>query len=386
MMAHRLAAKAIDDNVRFGHQRRLGGDMAANRRIGVIGLGFGTQVYVPAFRSEGWDVVALSSRTRDKLTTAAEAAGVPDVHTDPREMIARRDLDAIAIVTPPGSHCELSVAALDAGKHVMCEKPFALDAAEAQRMVEAAQRSGKTAMVGHEFRHTPQRAYIKSLLESGAIGRFTMCTIELYLDRYVTAQPRPFTWMAQKKHGGGVLGALGSHYIDGLRHWFGDVSKVTGKLANLRPEVLDPATGSIVKAETDDTFSFLLEFAGGGMATMNASFAATPARGARIVVMGERGTFVAEQPGPNPMEDGIVIESRDGAQLKPLATPAQYTPFTDDRDHRLMAFRLLVRDFNRGIEQRSSPSPNFVDGLRCQEVMDAVRESSAAGRTITLRH
>jgi len=360
--------------------------MPRNRRIGVIGLGFGTQVYVPAFRSEGWDVVALSSRTKGKLEEAAQASGVADIHTDPMQMIRRSDLDAIAVVTPPGSHCELSVAALQAGKHVLCEKPFALNAAEAQRMVDAATRSAKTAMVGHEFRHAPQRAYIKSMLDSGAIGRFTMCTIELYLDRFVTAEPRPLSWFAYERDGGGVLGALGSHYIDGLRHWFGEVTKVTGKLATLRPDLLDASSGTIVKAETDDTFHFLLEFANGGMALMHASFAATPARGAKIVVMGERGTFVADQPGPNPMEDGVVIASRDGAKLEPLPTPARYMPFTDDRDHRLMAFRLLVRDFTRGVEEGASPSPNFVDGLRCQEVLDAVRESSSSGRTITLRH
>ena len=116
-----------------------------------------------------------------------------------------------------------------------------------------------------------------------------------------------------------------------------------------------------------------------------ASFAATPTRGTRIVVMGERGTLIAEQPGPNPMENGVVVASRDGAPLQPLPTPAQYTPFTDDRDPRLMAFRLLVRDFTKAIEQRTSSSPNFTDGLRCQEVLDAVRESSNTGRTVKLR-
>ena len=180
----------------------------------------------------------------------------------------------------------------------------------------------------------------------------------------MTQEPRPLTWMAYEAEGGGLLGALGSHYIDGLRHWFGEVASVTGRLAILRPDVIDAKTGSIVKAETDDTFLFTLEFENGGIATMIASFAATPTRGAKIAVMGERGTLIAEQPGPNPMEDGIVVGSRDGAPLQPLATPAKYTPFTDDRDHRLMAFRLLVREFTSGIEQRSSPSPNFTDGLR----------------------
>ena len=355
------------------------------RKVGVIGVGFGAQVYIPAFRSEGWDVAAICSRSRDKAAQVATAANIAGLYTDPLELIARDDLDAIAIATPPRAHRDLAVAALRAGKPVLCEKPFAMNAREAAEMRDAAEQAARTAMVGHEFRHTPQRAYIKALLDAGHIGRFQTCTIELFLDRHVTREPRPLTWMAHESEGGGLLGALGSHYIDGLRHWFGEVASVTGHLANLRPDVLDARKQEVVQAETDDTFQFTLEFASGGFATMIASFAATPARGAKIVVMGERGTLIAEQPGPNPMENGVVLASRDGAALQPLPTPPEYTPFTDDRDHRLMAFRLLVREFARGIDKRESPSPNFTDGLRCQEVLDAVRESSKSKRTITLR-
>jgi predicted dehydrogenase len=357
---------------------------ASKRKIGIIGIGFGAQVYVPGLQSEGWEVAALCSRSREKATKAAEAAGIRDVHTDPLELIHRDDLAAVAITTPPGAHRELAVAALEAGKHVLCEKPFALDAREAAAMCDAAKASGRTAMVGHEFRHTPQRAYIKQLLADGYIGKFQLCTIELFLDRYVTPQPRPLTWNAFKSEGGGVLGALGSHYIDGLRHWFGDVASVSGQVAMLRPDLLDTATSRIVKSETDDTFVFTLQFKGGGIATMISSFAATPARGAKIVVMGDNGTLIAEQPGPNPMENGVVIGSRDGSPLRELETPTSYTPFTDARDHRLMAFRLLVRDFTAGIEQGTSPAPNFTDGLRCQEVLDAVRQSSDSGCTVKL--
>jgi predicted dehydrogenase len=300
------------------------------------------------------------------------------------ELIGRDDLAAVSIITPPGAHHALSVAALRAGKHVLCEKPFALDVRQAREMVSAAEQSRRTAMVAHEFRHTPQRAYIKKLLDDGYIGTFRLCTIELFLDRYVTAEPRPFTWIARKADGGGLLGALGSHYIDGLRYWFGEVATVAGTLATLRPDLVDSATGRRVQAETDDTFTMTLTFENGGMATMIASFATTPARGAKITVMGDRGTLIAEQPGPNPLEDGIVVASRDGSALQPLKTPAQYAPFNDPRDHRLMAFRLLVRDFNRGVESGSSPAPNFIDGLRCQEVLDAAHESSASGRTVSL--
>jgi predicted dehydrogenase len=353
------------------------------RRIGIIGVGFGAQVHAPAFRSEGWDVVAICSRNPEKARKAAEDAGIETAHTDPAELIARDDLAAVSIITPPSAHHPLAIAALRAGKHVLCEKPFAMNAQQAQEMVAAAESSRRTAMIAHEFRHTPQRAYIKQLLADGYIGTFRLCTVELFLDRYVTAQPRPATWIARQSEGGGLLGALGSHYIDGLRDWFGEIASVTGRLDVLRPDLLDGG-GKPARADADDTFMFSVTFANGGVATMIASFATTPSRGAKIVVMGDKGTLIAEQPGPNPLEDGVVVASRDGAPLQALQTPSRYAPFKDPRDHRLMAFRLLVRDFTRGVEQGTSPAPNFTDGLRCQRVLDAVRESHASGITVAL--
>jgi len=354
------------------------------KRVGIVGLGFGAQVHLPAFASEGWEVAAVCSRTHDKARAAADAAGVRDVHADPAELFARTDIDAVAISTPPGTHRALSIGALDAGKHVVCEKPFAMSAAEGAQMRDAAARTGRTAMVAHEFRFAPQRRHVKQLLSDGYIGRFNLCTIELFLDRYVTPQPRPLTWLAHKAEGGGILGALGSHYIDGLRDWFGDVASVHCKLAALRPDVLDGKSGKVVKAESDDTFSFTLHFVNGGAATMIASFAATPARGGRIVVMGDEGTLIAEQSGPNPMDDGVVVASRKGAPLAPLPTPAEFAVQTDARDPRLASFRALVREFTRGIDEGTSPSPNFDDGFRCQQVLDAARESSDTGRTIAI--
>jgi predicted dehydrogenase len=355
-----------------------------NKRVGIIGLGFGAQVHLPAFQSEGWEVAAVCARNRDKAKAAADAAGVKDVHTDPDELVTRNDIDAVAISTPPSTHHALSIAALNAGKHVVCEKPFAMSALEGEQMRDVAARNRRTAMIAHEFRFAPQRRYIKQLLRDGYVGRFNLCTIELFLDRYVTPQPRALTWQAHKAHGGGLLGALGSHYIDGLRDWFGEIASVHCQLAALRPHVVDGASGKVVHAESDDTFSFTLNFVNGGVATMIASFAATPARGTRLVVMGDEGTLIAEQTGPNPTDDGVVIASRKGSPLAPLPTPAQFAVTTDARDHRLMSFRALVREFTRGIEEGMSPTPSFEDGWRCQQVLDAARESSETGRTIAI--
>lgn len=354
------------------------------RKIGVIGAGFGTMVHVPGFRSEGWEVAALFSRNPERAKAAAAEAGISDVHTDALELIHRDDLDAIAIATPPGQHHEFAIAALMSGKHVLCEKPFAVNAKQAREMYEVAEETGLTAMVAHEFRHTPQRAYIKELLTDGYVGEFKLCNMELFFNRGVPTEPPTMTWAHRKSEGGGFLGALGSHYIDGLRYWFGDIETVSGHLMTVRPDVRDPESGNVVSSETDDTFAFTLTFKNGGTATMSASFALIPSRGARIAVMGTNGTLYAEQSGPNPAEDGVTLGGQNGDPLKELETPARLTPFTDDRDPRLMAFRLLVRDFNTGIENGNSPAPNFSDALRCQEVLDAVRESSETGRVVTL--
>jgi predicted dehydrogenase len=189
------------------------------------------------------------------------------------------------------------------------------------------------------------------------------------------------TWASSQADGGGFLGALGSHFIDGLRYWFGDVDTVTGRLDTFQPDRTDNS-GAIVQSQTDDSFTFTLTFKNGGSATMICSSAVTPGRGARISVMGNKGTLFAEQSGPNPAEDGGIMGSQGDGPMKAIETPSRLMPFSDDRDPRLMAFRLLVRDFNRGIEEGNSPAPNFVDAWRCQQILDAVRESSDTGRTV----
>jgi len=356
---------------------------SGNRKIGILGVGFGSAVHIPGFRSEGWEIAAVYSRNEERARAAAGENDVADFYTDALELINRDDLDAIAIVTPPGPHLEFALAALRSGKHVLCEKPFALSAEEAAEMRDAAAETGRTAMVAHEFRHAPQRAFIKELIDDGYIGEFKLCALELYLDRGVGGTPPPMTWASRRADGGGFLGALGSHFIDGLRYWFGDVETVTGRMDTFQPE-RTADDGSIVRSETDDSFTFTLTFKNGGSATMICSSAVTPARGARIAVMGSKGTLFAEQSSPNPAEDGTVSGSQGGAPLADIETPARFMPFSDGRDPRLMAFRLLVRDFNRGIEEGTSPAPNFTDAWRCQQILDAIRESSDTGRTISL--
>lgn len=354
-------------------------------RVGVIGVGFGASVHVPAFQSEGWEVPALWSRGAERARAAAAGLGVPDVDDDWRALVARDDLDAVAIATPPAAHREQVLAALAAGKHVLCEKPFALSAGEAAEMRDAAAARGLTAMVAHEFRFAPQRAQIRALLDDGAIGTPQLVSAEFMLGRPAPETPPLATWGAWVAEGGGLLGALGSHYIDGFRHWFGDVATAIGTLATLRPDRRDPETLAPVRADADDAFSFTLTFASGVIATMTASMAVSPGQGARITIVGSDGVLHATQRGPNPGPDGIVLAGKASDRaLAPLEMPERFRPFEDDRDQRLVAFRLLVREFERGIREGVSPAPSFDDALACQAVLDAVRLSAREGRRVAV--
>ena len=354
-------------------------------RIGVIGVGFGATVHVPAFQSEGWDVRTVWSRRADRSRAAAAELGVPDADEDWRSLIARGDIDAVAITTPPAAHHEQVMAALAAGKHVLCEKPFALNAGEAAEMRDAAAARGLTAMVAHEFRFAPQRAQIRLLLEEGAIGTPQLVSAELLLGRAAPETPPAATWGAWTAEGGGVLGALGSHYIDGFRHWFGDVATASGTLTTLRPARRDPETNAPVRADADDAFTFTLTFASGVILTMTASIAVSPGPGGRIAIAGSDGVLMALQRGGNPEPDGVVLAGKASDRaLAPLEMPERFRPFDDDRDQRLMAFRLLVREFERGIRTATSPAPNFDDAHACQAVLDAVRLSAREGRRVPL--
>ncbi len=355
----------------------------AGLRVGVVGLGFGSVVHVPAFLSEGWEVPVVWSRRIERAREQAATHGIAEATDDFQALLSRPDLDAVAIATPPAAHYEMVMAAIAAGKHVLCEKPFALNSAQAREMMDTARAAGRTAMVAHEFRFAPQRSYIKQLLDEGYVGQPQTVQMELFMGGRRVTQPPPLT--AGAAQGGGLLGGLGSHFIDGLRHWFGAVESASGTLRCLRPERTDPATGAIVRTDAEDTFQFTLTFATGVVASMTASSAGGPGTGGRTFISGSEGSLIATQRGPNPEPDGVVLGAQVGTRtFEELPMPQAFRPFEDERDHRLVAFRLLVREFERGIREGISPAPSFEDGWRCRQVLDAVRESSKTGRTMEI--
>src|SRR5215203_6109416 len=144
--------------------------------IGIVGTGFARTTQIPGFRDcMGARVVAIASRNRERAEAVAKEFGIEHVAADWHELVARDDVDLVSVVTPPSTHMEITLAALEHGKAVLCEKPMAMDAAEARRMTDRASEVGVLALIDHELRFLNSRRQMRAMVHSGAIGTIRHC-------------------------------------------------------------------------------------------------------------------------------------------------------------------------------------------------------------------
>lgn len=344
-------------------------------RIGVLGTGWGTRISVPALRAEGWHVAALWSRNAERAEKQAAELEIPFATNDASALINRPDIDAVTIVTPTPTHRDLCLEALTAGKHVLAEKPMAMNAGEAEEMAAAAESAGVTAMINFEFRFTPQRLHVQRLLAEGYVGSLRHGMVELYWAPPLAE--RELNWRSQAAMGGGVLNEHGSHYIDALHQWLGDIRSVSAQVETFVPQ----RRGSGGEADAEDFFTATFGMAQGGVVVLTQSWAASVAHGMRATLAGSNGMLVTACR-ETMMFDGEVCGAPAGSDdLQALPLPPDIAPF-DEPDWRVGSSRRLLREFLRGIREGCSPAPNFADGLRCQRVLDAIRESARSGRTV----
>ncbi|HEU5132945.1 MAG TPA: Gfo/Idh/MocA family oxidoreductase, partial [Pyrinomonadaceae bacterium] len=232
--------------------------------IGIIGSGFARTTQIPGFRDcMGAKVVAIASRNRDRAEAIAKEFGIEHVADDWQELVKHPDVDLVSIVTPPSTHMEITLAAIDQRKAVLCEKPMALNAGEAARMVEKAKAAGVLALIDHELRFLNSRRVMRGMLQSGAIGSVRHCNYVFRSD--YRSISRPWDWWSDEAMGGGALGAIGSHVVDSFR-WIlsAEVTKVLGMLTTHIKERPDKASGGGMRAvTTDDEAKLLFRFSDG---------------------------------------------------------------------------------------------------------------------------
>ncbi|MEP6624004.1 MAG: Gfo/Idh/MocA family oxidoreductase, partial [Acidimicrobiia bacterium] len=197
-------------------------------RVAVVGTSFGVRVHVPALRAAGFEVVALVGTDPERTARRADRAGIPGAATDLLTVLP--EVDAITIATPPATHKPLALAAIAAGKHVICEKPFTLGTTEARDLVAAAERYRVTALIGHEFRWATDRAVLGQAIRDGLIGEPRVATLVQYHDLVADPATRMPAWWFDRGAGGGWLGASGSHVVDQVRVWLGEFVTVSAAL------------------------------------------------------------------------------------------------------------------------------------------------------------
>lgn len=355
--------------------------------IGIIGAGFARTTQIPAFRAcEGARVVAIASRHPANAERVAREFDIEHVAADWREIIARADVDLISIVTPPATHTEMTLAALDAGKAVLCEKPMAMNADETDRMQRRAQETGLLALVDHELRFLPGRRRMREMLLGGDIGELRHARLLFRADSRASAE-RAWDWWSDARAGGGALGAIGSHAVDAFRWLMNtEVTEVFCQLNTHVKERADKETGELRPVTTDDEANLLLRFGATELAP-NATGAISlsvvePGRAEhRLEIFGASGALMIE-------DDDILYHARAGegrwqqveTETGELAAGMRDNSWSRGFTTFSRAIVAALRDGRNRIEEAAT----FTDGHRTQLVLDAARRSDESGRRETV--
>ena len=354
----------------------------------VAGTGFGCYTHVRALRGAGFDVLALVGRDPEKTAARADALRVPRACTSLDEALDLAGVDAVTIATPPYTHAPLVRAALDAGKHVLCEKPFARDQHEARALLAAAARAGVAHLLGTEFRFDPGQALLARVAQSGAIGEPRLASFVLHVPVLASADAELPEWWADAGQGGGWLGAHGSQVIDQIRVTLGEFAWVSASVVNVanRP------------TSADDGFVVHFRMKSGAAGLMQSTAAD---RGPLLIdtrVVGTHGTAWIDGLG-----DHVSIADAAGTrrvdvpdELRTLAASAPPAALLTTDYERMIGHGLDLGPYTRlaehfrariqGADPPPGPAPaTFADGVGDMVVLDAMRASAAgAGRTVEI--
>ncbi|WP_108249570.1 Gfo/Idh/MocA family protein [Planctomonas deserti] len=377
----------------------------------MIGYGF-----MGAAHSQGWRVAPrffdlplapemslVVGRNADAVAQAAEKWGWAESHTDWRAAIERDDIDLIDIVTPGDTHAEIAIAALEAGKHVLCEKPLANTVEEAQAMAEAAERAaakGVRAMVGFTYRRVPATTFARDLVAAGKIGEIRQVRA-VYLQDWLADAEAPLTWRMKKElAGSGALGDIGAHIIDLTQYITGQrLTSVSGILETFVKErpLLESGRGLSGTASTergevtvDDLALFTGRFDGGAVGSFEATRFSTGRKNAlRVEIAGSTGALSFDLEDLNSLGyyDATAPDTEQGFRKILVTEPDHpYMSAWWPTGHMIgyeHGFSHQVKDLVEAIDAGEQPTPSFADGLQVQQVLQAVEESSVHGSTWT---
>ncbi|XVV14256.1 Gfo/Idh/MocA family protein [Actinoplanes sp. CA-131856] len=380
--------------------------MSEQLRVGMVGYAFMGAAHSQAWRTvnHAFDLplsarmTAVAGRSSDAVAAAAAKLGWAEHTTDWRSLIDRDDIDLIDICTPGDTHREIALAALAAGKHVLCEKPLANTVAEAQEMAAAAaQARGVFAMCGFNYRRVPAVALMRELVTAGRIGKLHHVRAT-YLQDWIVDPEFPLVWRLQKDvAGSGALGDIGAHIVDLTQFVTGQsiaaVSALTETFVKSRPLPSASAglsasgTSSYGEVTVDDAALFLARLDGGAVATYEATRFATGRKNAlRVELNGSLGSLVFDFERMNELAfyDGALPAEEQGFSTILVTEPNHpYMSAWWPAGHGIgyeHTFTHEVRDLIEAIAAGTQPTPSFADALQVQLVLDAVSRSAESSQ------
>jgi predicted dehydrogenase len=363
--------------------------------VGLVGYKFMGRAHSNAYRQVGrfFDLKlsprmrAICGRDEAAVKDAAATLGWEGYETDYRRLIERDDVGLVDVVTPGNTHHEIAIAALEAGKHVLCEKPLANTLEEASEMLEAARAAGTINMICFNYRRAPAVQLAKKLIDEGRIGEIRHWRA-VYLQDFILDPELPLIWRFRREvAGSGALGDLGAHLVDLAHFLVGPITGVVGTAETfIRERPLEEASGETGEVTVDDAVAFLARFENGAMGTFEATRLAPGRKNHNsFEINGSGGSLVFDLERMNELE---VYFEEDPPETKGFRTVMVTEP-----DHPYAGawwppghilgyehtFVHTVKDLLDGIAAGEDPPPTFEDGYRCPAVLDAVGRSLESG-------
>ena len=371
--------------------RTLRGDKV---RVGVLGAGAWAEfAHLPGFKRDArCELVAIADPVRERAAAFAEKFGIPHVYDSHEALIARDDLDLVDVCTPSATHFELSWAALEAGKHVLCEKPVAYDYADTLRAAELARSKGVKTKLGFTFRYSPAMQYMKELIEQGWVG--TPFIFNGYEQNSQWLDPQ--TPLRQVDHLAdqseiqvSSLEGYGAPIMD-IAHLFMGTrfAEVVGTMKNFIPERVVRATGTMMRMNIDDGDIFIGNFENGGFGSIQTSFVTVgnyPGIEARVY--GSKGALICRLVEENGICESLKGATKDQVEFHEMDVPVRFYPpgGNSKESWRSLFYANLVSSFITEILAGGEENQgNFVDGAHVQELINAVELSCRERRWVNI--
>ena len=344
--------------------------------VGIIGTGFGAKVHIPAFKKiKNIKVNGIWGKDLSETKRLQDKFDIPNVFENWRNLVMSPKIDIISIATPPFLHKDIILAAAENKKPIICEKPFTLNATQANTALKAAEKAKIIHAVDFEFRYISHFQELKKLIHNGKIGTIKYCKIS-WITGGRARENFPLNWMNYQKLGGGVLLNYGSHIIDYLGWLFGDIKYVSGNLKILKKQNVSSKT-----PDAEDYCEFLSIFKSGILAETVISNVLFGGEGHNIEIYGNRGTLkLINNNLFDPIKGFRLILINENNISKTLINEFK----SKNTDGRIDAFSKLATDFIRRVKKQKNEVPTFIDGLRVHKIMRAIQKSQKLKKWVTV--